>query len=275
MTTSTEQLNDAITALHGAADAYNGKKAEIDAAVTAALQAIPNMVRTYYVTQGSGDDAGPGTVADPLNSVGEALARIPGGGHGILYLEGGGFFEVGKPTGHRFIGAASVTFRSYGAGKATISPNIATEPADATNSIAYGLIPTQQLCLFHFNDVIIDTRERFTGTTGIKADYSGVICRGGGEYGAVRFEMTFNNVDFIIRDHPVWATFTHTYAWFSGCTVVLPNDYGMFNGGTSKTIILDVRSLTVPSGSVITDLFNGVVNNTAAEAINVLSNIEF
>ncbi|MEX5515723.1 hypothetical protein [Pseudophaeobacter sp. 1A09344] len=80
MTTSTEQLNDAIAALNSAAGAYNGKKTEIDNAVAAAIAAIPNNFKVFYVDQVGGDDASPGTVAEPLASISRAVALTPRGG---------------------------------------------------------------------------------------------------------------------------------------------------------------------------------------------------
>ena len=80
MTTSTEQLNAAILALNNAASAYNSKKGQIDAAVNAAVAAIPQTKKTFYVNQLTGNNANSGTLAEPLATLRQAFARTPWGG---------------------------------------------------------------------------------------------------------------------------------------------------------------------------------------------------
>lgn len=61
-------------------DYFNTKKAGIDASVAAAVAAVPNMYRVWYVNQQTGDDAAVGTQAAPLKSIEKAIASTPVGG---------------------------------------------------------------------------------------------------------------------------------------------------------------------------------------------------
>lgn len=75
-----QALTDATAALTAAAEAYNGKAAEIDDAVQAALAAAPTMSRDFHVDQAAGDDSNDGSSGSPLASIDEAIARTPLGG---------------------------------------------------------------------------------------------------------------------------------------------------------------------------------------------------
>lgn len=59
---------------------FNGKKAGIDAAVAAAVAAVPNMERTWFVDLLAGDDNGVGSVEKPFRTINKAVASTPAGG---------------------------------------------------------------------------------------------------------------------------------------------------------------------------------------------------
>ena len=59
---------------------FNGKKAGIDAAVAAAIAAVPNMERTWFVDLLAGDDNGVGSVEKPFRTINKAVASTPAGG---------------------------------------------------------------------------------------------------------------------------------------------------------------------------------------------------
>lgn len=59
---------------------FNGKKASIDAAVTAAVAAAPAVHRRFYVDQQLGDDAALGTFEAPLKTIDRAVASTPSAG---------------------------------------------------------------------------------------------------------------------------------------------------------------------------------------------------
>ncbi len=68
-------------------DYYSGKKAAIDAAVSAAVAAAPSIVRVYWVDQQLGDDAnGLGTEASPFKTLQRAVDATPDGGRVQAWL---------------------------------------------------------------------------------------------------------------------------------------------------------------------------------------------
>lgn len=92
MATSTEQLNDAITALQGAADAYNGKKAEIDGKIAELMNAKVNLPgalhNLIYVDQMNGNDANDGSQASPVQSLTYAVEVLtPIMGRSDIFLQ--------------------------------------------------------------------------------------------------------------------------------------------------------------------------------------------
>lgn len=80
MSTSAQQINDLIASNTALQASYDGKKADIDASVSAAIAAIPNNFKVFYVDQLTGDDDNPGTLAEPLASIDRAIILTPVGG---------------------------------------------------------------------------------------------------------------------------------------------------------------------------------------------------
>ncbi|MDN7142690.1 hypothetical protein KC131_18745 [Pseudomonas sp. JQ170] len=61
-------------------DYVNGKKSGIDAAVAAAIAAVPETTRNWFVDQVNGLDTNPGTQAAPFRTLGKAIAATPASG---------------------------------------------------------------------------------------------------------------------------------------------------------------------------------------------------
>lgn len=80
MNVSTEDIQTAIGSMNTLAEAYNGKKQEIDRSVEDALRAISASVKSFYVDQANGDNANVGGAEAPLQSMQEAFSRTPAGG---------------------------------------------------------------------------------------------------------------------------------------------------------------------------------------------------
>lgn len=76
---------------------YREKNKVIDAAMAAAIKAAPELYKALYVDAVIGDDtAGTGAVAKPFQTVGKAIATIPYGGGGNIYLASGQEFVLDK-----------------------------------------------------------------------------------------------------------------------------------------------------------------------------------
>ncbi|MCX2689617.1 DUF1565 domain-containing protein [Pseudomonas sp. DCB_CB] len=65
---------------------FNGKKTSIDAAVAAAIAAVPETSRTWYVDQVVGSDANPGTQAAPFKTIAKAITSTPKSGICTVYV---------------------------------------------------------------------------------------------------------------------------------------------------------------------------------------------
>lgn len=75
------QIADLVSATNALVTTFNTKKTSIDAAVAAAIAAVPIMVKTFYVDQIAGDDTYVGnTQALPLKTIEKALSNTPAGG---------------------------------------------------------------------------------------------------------------------------------------------------------------------------------------------------
>ena len=74
------QIADLVSATNSLITNFNAKKASIDTAVAAAIGAVPNLVKSYYVDQVAGVDTNVGTQAAPLKTIEQALSNTPAGG---------------------------------------------------------------------------------------------------------------------------------------------------------------------------------------------------
>lgn len=67
-------------------DYFNGKKTGIDAAVAAAIAAVPTMSKTFYVDSVAGIDTNDGSLSAPLKTIDKAVANTPAGGICVVNL---------------------------------------------------------------------------------------------------------------------------------------------------------------------------------------------
>lgn len=84
-----QQIADLVSAARGLIATFEHKRAGIDAAVLAALQALPANTRTYYVSALTGNDSAAGTQQAPLKTLKQAIDRVPVGGFSDIYLASG------------------------------------------------------------------------------------------------------------------------------------------------------------------------------------------
>lgn len=70
-------------------ETFEAKSAEIDEAVAAALQTVPQSRTSIYLDATTGDDSNTGTQNDKVQTLKEAISRVPSGGVGVLRLAAG------------------------------------------------------------------------------------------------------------------------------------------------------------------------------------------
>jgi len=71
------QLAELVAVNSKLVDYFNNKKAGIDTAVAAAIAAVPETIRNWYVDQVNGSDANAGTLIAPFRTIGKAIASTP------------------------------------------------------------------------------------------------------------------------------------------------------------------------------------------------------
>ena len=81
------QIADLVSATNSLIAAFNTKKAGIDAAVAAAIAAVPANSKSYYINALTGDDSAAGTAAAPLKTLDKAVSNTPVGGVCMAYLQ--------------------------------------------------------------------------------------------------------------------------------------------------------------------------------------------
>lgn len=115
------QLQQELTALR---NFFNGKKTEIDAAVSAAVAASSNPRRQFFVDAVEGLDTNAGTSAAPFQSLRRALAVTPVGSYTEIYLAQGQIHEL---TENRELYYCALRLRRWGQGGANpvIRPQVA------------------------------------------------------------------------------------------------------------------------------------------------------
>ncbi|MDH0133535.1 hypothetical protein N7381_09780 [Pseudomonas asiatica] len=88
---------------------FNGKKAGIDAAVAAAIAAVPAGLKNYYINALTGDDTAVGTAAAPLKTLDKALSSTPVGGVCVAFLQTDYVLNVALNIDGRFLHLRSDT----------------------------------------------------------------------------------------------------------------------------------------------------------------------
>lgn len=89
-------IGNLVASSQALVDTFEKKAQSIESAVQAALSAIPESTRTYFVDQVTGDDSASGTQAAPLQSIQEASSRVPHGGTVQVNLLSNYTFELAE-----------------------------------------------------------------------------------------------------------------------------------------------------------------------------------
>ena len=96
-----EALTAATASMQAAADAYNGKVAEIDDRVNTLIPTVAGVLaRTIYLNADTGDDANTGEINAPVRTMAGAAALTVHGGYYRIYLQTDLVLEgVSRPKG--------------------------------------------------------------------------------------------------------------------------------------------------------------------------------
>lgn len=208
-----QQVAALVDAANNLTSSVNNKMSGIDQKVNAAVKAIPELYKEYYVSP-SGNDNNLGTQAEPLKTVRQAANRIPIGGSGTIYCETGGAYILNESLSwwsFTNIDGKVITIQRYGNSNAAnpILRMIAVpSEAGGTTMVAKGFAANGDAALFVAN-CTIETPVLEEGETANTWRSGGLISveSGGANagvsvaYGAGDFIVGFSRCKVILNDH--------------------------------------------------------------------------
>ncbi|MBP4047218.1 hypothetical protein [Chromobacterium violaceum] len=80
------KIAELVTAANGLISTFNGKRNEIDKAVSKAISAVPEFFKVWYVDQVNGSDKNDGSLKSPFSSIERAVDATPLGGAAEISL---------------------------------------------------------------------------------------------------------------------------------------------------------------------------------------------
>lgn len=257
-------ITDLVASTNGLINAFNNKKAGIDAAVAAALQTIPNNSRWYYVDAVAGNDAGAGSTADPLKTVAKAVALTPVGGVATIYLAAGQEHQI---TAHVGAIAKTLVFSRYGDGA---RPILRSMPFVGSGlNLCYGLIPSGGSCI-----VFIEMQLKCAGMADAALPVSGYgfisrADRTSGEIFTYNCDLEIDRSGFVAGASAGSMLSLALY----NTTVSRPGGAGFLLSTGTNPARLMVNAVTLPAGTVLTDLLAGIVRDSSNVPRNLSCNL--
>lgn len=193
------QIAALVAASNNLTQSVNDKIDEIDTQVQAAIKAIPELNKVFYIDSVAGNDNVAGTEVSPLKTIKAAVERTPQNGSVLICVK--------RNQDHVMSGSQAsvidvtnkvVTISSYGAGN---KPVIKMHCINTdVGSIAYGFM-VSIFSVITVIDCVIDTGSLPLGAVNTYDMFGGFVSRMGttGEVGTV--QLTLSYCDVMLRDH--------------------------------------------------------------------------
>lgn len=270
------QIAALVTAANNLTGAVNGKMTEIDAAVLAAVQAIPNMAKTLYVDAVAGSDAALGTSAAPLKTIGEAMERTATTPYTNIALMAGQTHEfsgTGEANCYRIV-SNKLTFSRYGSGNDPIfAPKVGSYFAGYSN--IHFFVLEGGTVLFK-NVKIVMPNDLLAGTTawGNQGFGAGLFHRAHGTNNSLQGSVTLASstiqlgaVDVFFPGYAGNYRVDLTY-----CTIdaSLTSKFAKLDGAT---LTMAVFATTISNSKTWAHLVSGVIKDAGGSLCNVISNV--
>ncbi|NMZ09168.1 MULTISPECIES: hypothetical protein [Pseudomonas] len=271
-------METTITSLVAAANkltsAVNGKVAEIDASVVAAVRAIPEMSRSFYVDAVSGNDLALGSVEAPLKSIKEAMGRSNTTPYVTIYLKAAQTHEYAAPTDQIPYWSISnkLIFMMYGTGsKPVFSPKVGEYMPGSSNihflSLEGGSV------YFRFVDVVMPTVLK-AGTSGWYSFASSLFHRAHGPSASVQGSVTFSGSRLTLGAVNVfYSGYSANYRvefTYSIVDAELSTKLAELSGAT---MVLSVFASSITQNKTWAHLVSGLVKDSGGSLSNLLSNV--
>jgi hypothetical protein len=243
------QIADLVTATNGLITAFNAKKAGIDSSVAAAIAAVPDALRTWYVDQVNGLDTNAGTLAAPFKTINKALAATPSFGVcTVQLLSDYNFTETINTT------AAYLLIVGNGAVRSLNPKYIAVVSTvdGSTSTILGGIQMAQQACNVEFRNCNVS----FPSSAGVVP------------------APTVNRTTGFVRTNGTGSVPPLIGVALASVTVLKPADFiGTLIGQTVAAVALSCISTTFP-GDMGGKFIGGIASGTLPkDTTNILSNL--
>ena len=257
---------------------YREKNKVIDAALAAAVKAAPELYKIFYVDAVLGDDAtGTGDKTKPFKTVGKAVATIPYGGGGIVYLASGQEFVLSTEVR---VSKKNIAFHPVpGYLVKPILRNICL-PAGSPGFVAGSSNMTTGFRLdgstLVFRSMRIRTADYVEPTAPVNNVYTGFIRRDDTPSGIIHADMC----DIELGDTSFMRNTVNGQLSTLSLYSIKVTRVGPVVANTplleidSTPTVLSVSGMTLPAGAVwLNDLLRGVKLDTNGVPRNIVTNI--
>ncbi|QNM96394.1 hypothetical protein [Chitinimonas koreensis] len=256
-------IADLVSAANALTAEFNAKASSINTAVASAIAAIPVNVVSYYVDSVVGDDSATGALEAPLKTLKAAIDRTPTGGAATIYLNAGTTQRITAPVTifnkYLYIG-------SYGAGDKPVLQSDAL--VQAGQNTAYGL--TLRESTIAFTGLKLRTATLADGALPVAA--AGLIQRADRAVG----NIIVGSCDIELNAQHLAGTATSggmLRMHFYSSAVTRPSTDGRLLALSGSVADVSINALTLPAGTVLADLFSGIVRDGSNVPRNFNSNI--
>ena len=247
---------------------FRDKNKVIDTAVANAVKAVPSMYKIFYVDAVLGDDAtGTGDKATPFKTLAKAIATIPYGGGGYIYLADGQEFVM---TANIAVSRKSITIA--GAPGYVVKPTVRNICLPVTNETTGFLMDSSTLVL---RSLRLRTAD-WTVTDGIGSNiYEGLIRRNDRPFGNSHTDQC----DIEIGDTPFMRLTTNGQLPIVSLYSNKISRVGPLSVNTPMIVsagapmMFSVSGNMVPAGSKwVDDLLTGTVRDANGLPRNIVTN---
>lgn len=262
-----QNIADLVTVGRRLTDEVAGKMAGIDARVTEALRATPEMTRVYVLDAVTGDDKAAGTSAAPLKTLAEAVKRTPVGGLLDVRLRKGQVHEV-----NTYVDIVQKIVRIYREDQSAAEfANVPAPDAPVLRVSVSSDIYRSNIFLFNSNLVIGEYR------VGVAVEINGSQQSGPVEASAIggMFGGTIRGCNsFLLRNASLKI---NTGTAVAACDFFIINAFVTREPGTMlyrvvQTGSIGISGLTLPAGDTLPAMISGVVKDAAGGLANLVIN---
>ncbi len=243
-------------------ETVENKVNEIDAAVQAAIKAIPELHKAFYVDYLSGSNSNLGTQSEPIKTIYEAVKRTPSNGSATIYLAKNQDHYMSENNAI-FTDATNktITLKSYGTGTKPVI-KMAISNSEVNGSIIHGFMVSEHSRITVV-ECIVDTMEFPLGQTKPYNTWGGFVSRNGslGEVGSA--EISLSHSEILLRDHHFSSHYTRVDYNFRAVIIHhVGNQVGLNSGGDTFYCTMNGVSLTDDTKTLKDCLVGATENNT-------------